>query len=403
MGRSKLGALLLACVALSAAGCKRSAAEEKARPTQEVAASAVPHVHFTKLVERKLPPTLETSGTLDADETSEVAASVGGVVTKVAVDVGARVKKGDILVQLDPRDPALRVSAANAQAGQALAKLGIKPGEKFDPEKVPEVVAAKQAMDLAVTDAERTKSLFDNGSISAAQWDQTRTRAEQAKAQYDAAVNGARQAWAALLGAQSQSGLAQKAVADTSIRAPFDGGIAERRISEGEYAQPGRVVVVVVRDRPLRLRIDVPEVDAAKVTVGSEVTLTVAAFPGRVFKGVIKRVAASLKTQSRSLPVEAEIPNDDGVLKPGFFAHAAIDLGGDDVTALLVPRSAVGTSGSASRVFVRSGNRVVERIVAIGREIDGLVEVRGALQPTDEIATDSLDALSDGAEIQLAQ
>jgi RND family efflux transporter MFP subunit len=257
-------------------------------------------------------------------------------------------------------------------------------------------------MDLAVTDADRTKPLFENGSISAAQWDETRTRAEQAKAQYDAALNGARQAWAALLGAQSQAGLAQKAVADTAIRAPFDGGIAEKRISEGEYANPGRVVMVVVRDRPLRLRIDVPEVDSAKVAVGREVTLTVAAYPGRVFKGKIARVGASLASQSRSLPVEAEIANDDGALKPGFFAHASIDLGGADETTLLVPRAAIGSSGSASRVFVRSGNRVVERIVTLGREIDGLVEIHGALTPNDEIATDSLDALSDGAEIQVA-
>lgn len=386
---------------LLAAACKKPQADT-AKPAVEEQV-AVPTVRFQKIVSRKLPPTVDASGTLAADETSEVASPGPGVVVKVEVDVGSRVKKGDVLVQIDPRDPSLKVQAANAATSQALARLGIKAGQPFDANKVADVRAAKEAMDLAVADAERTKSLVESGSVSQATWDQARTRAEQARAQYDAALNGAQQAYAALLAAQAQAGQAQKAMSDTAIRAPFDGAVAERRISPGEYASTGRVVAVLVRDNPLRLRLEVPEADAGRVQVGQEVLVTVASAPGKPFHGQVKRVGASVKQQSRALPVEAEVPNDDGRLKPGFFARAQILLSGGEATALLVPRAAVGTTGSASRVFVRAGSRVVERLVTVGREVDGLVEIRGTVAAGDEVAVESIDKLADGAEIKVAQ
>lgn len=399
--RGALALLAVAALALACApGCKKPAPPGGAQPAADSIANAAIETQLVKIVSRKVPATLEASGTLVADETSEVAAATGGIVTKVLVDVGSRVKKGDALVELDRREPSLRGAAASAQAAQAQARLGIKKGEKFEPEKMAEVRAAKEAMDLAVSDATRTKALFESGGVPQATWDQVRSRAEQAKAQYDTAINGAQQAWAGLLAAQAQAGLAGKAVADATVRAPFDGAVAERRISTGEFAPMGRVVAVVVRDNPLRIKIDIPESDVARVAIGKDVLVSVATYPGRVFKGVVQRIGASVKAQSRTLPVEAQVPNDDGALKPGMFARAEIATGSGEEDALLVPRAAIGTSGTASRVFLRSGSRVVERIVTVGREVDGLVEIRGTLAAGDEVATVAVDRLSDGAEIQ---
>ena len=394
----------LALLLSFAPACAKKGAEQKAKPAETAAtAEPTPSVKFAKVNERKLSPTLELTGTLAADETSEVAAATAGIVTKVEIDVGTRVKKGDVLVQLDSRDPALRAQAADASAAQAMAKLGVKSGQKFDANNVAEVRAAKESMDLAVSEADRTKKLYEGGSIAASQWDQARSRAEQARAQYEAALNGAMQGWSGLAAAQSQANLARKSVADTSIRAPFDGAVAERRASVGEFAPMGKVVAVVVRDETLRLRIDVPETDASKVTEGKEVTLTVAAHPGKTFKGIVKRVGASLKAQSRTLPIEAEVANADGLLKPGYFARAYVELGEGGTNALFVPRAAVGSSGSASRIFVRSGNRVVERIVTLGREIDGEIEVRGSnIGPNDEVAIERVDLLHDGVDVTVA-
>jgi RND family efflux transporter MFP subunit len=402
--------LIVAIAALSLvpalASCKRAGADaDKAQPAAAAEAApptpAIP-VRFAKIAERKLSPTFEASGTLVADETSEVASQGTGVVVKVEVDVGSRVKKGDVLVRLDSRDASLRLAQANAAALQASSRLGLKKGQAFDAKNTAEVRAAKEAMDLAVADAERTKTVFDAGGVPQATWDQARARAEQARAQYEAALNGTESAWAGLAAAQAQAGLAQKAASDMLIRAPFEGAVAERRVTEGEFAPMGKVVAVVVRDHTLRLKLDIPEADVGKIQIGKDVSVSVAAYPGRVFHGVIKRMGASVKAQSRALPVEAEIPNQDFALKPGFFARAQIALGGAEQLGLLVPRSAVGTTGTATRVFVRAGNRVVERIVTVGREVEGLVEVRGALQATDEVAVENVEKLSDGAEIQAA-
>ncbi len=162
----------------------------------------------------------------------------------------------------------------------------------------------------------------------------------------------------------------------------------------------GRVVAVVVHDNPLRLKIEVPEAEVAHVSEGKEVLVTVATYPGKVFKGIVKRVGASVKVQSRTLPIEAEVPNEDGGLRPGTFARAEIAIAGEDEDAILVPKAAVGSSGTASRVFVRSGTRVIERIVTVGREVDGLVEVRGTLAASDEVAISAVDKLADGMEIK---
>lgn len=396
-----LAIALVSIPAASLVGCKRPEAQGKAEATAQAEVASIPGAHFAKITERTLPATLEASGTLAADEMSEVASPGSGVCTSVEIDVGSHVKKGDPLVHLDGRDASLRLAQANAAAAQAQARLGTKPGERFDPAATSEVRSAKEAMDLAVADAARTKSLFDSGGVAQAAWDQAKARAEQARAQYDGAVNGAQQAWAGLAAAQASANLAQKASADTVVRAPFDGAVAERRISAGEFAQMGRVVAVVVRDNPLRFRVDIPESDSGKVAEGKDVTITVASFPGRVFHGKVKRIGASMKAQSRALPIEIEVPNDEGSLKPGSFARAQISLGAGDAPALFVPRSAIGTSGSASRVFVRVGNRVSERIVSIGREVDGLTEVKGTLAATDEIAVDAVDKLSDGAEVKV--
>ncbi|WP_231864747.1 MULTISPECIES: efflux RND transporter periplasmic adaptor subunit [Sorangium] len=388
-------------------GCRRPEADAQPSPARDTAAPRQkPAVRFGKVTVRPLAQTLDISGTLVADETSEAATQVGGLVVSVAVDVGARVKKGDPLVVLDARNVALQSQAASAAVAQARAKLALQDGASpkgIDPDQVPEVRAAKQSMELAKSEAERVKQLYDQGAVPQSTWDAARTQAQNAAAQYEAAVNGIRATVAALTSAQAQAGLASKAVSDTTVRAPFDGAIAEKRISVGEYASPGRVVAVVVRDNPLRLRIDVPEADIAHIEVGKPVSVSVAAFPDRLFPGVVKRIGASLKASSRTLPVEAEFDNSEGKLRPGLFAQGQLTLTGESRTAILVPESAVGTSGTSARVFVKSGDRVTERLVKPGRKVEDLVEVVGPLSEGDEVAIDKVSELADGIEVAAAQ
>ncbi|MBI5607312.1 MAG: efflux RND transporter periplasmic adaptor subunit [Deltaproteobacteria bacterium] len=356
-------------------------------------------VAVTAAVRQMLPQTLELSGSLAADQTSEVAAPAPGIVGEVLIDVGSRVQKGDVLVRIDKRDATMRLSQASAATQQAYARLGLRPGDAFAAGKVPEVQAAREALQLAETEAKRAKALVEGGSAPQAQLDAAKTRLEQARAQVDAAVNGANQAWAGLHAAKAAQDLSEKAASDTEVRAPFDGVITERRVNPGEYAQAGRVVAVLVCDRPLRLKFDVPEQYAARVRPGAEVLVTVTAYPEERFAGAVKRIAGALRPAARTLPVEAELPNSDGRLKPGFFATLLLLVGGEPQPAVLVPKAAIGSSGSAERVFVIDGGRAVEHVVAVGRTWNGLVEVRGAVKAGELVAVSAIDQLSDGAKV----
>ncbi len=322
--RARLPICAILIASTAAVGCNKGASAKPVEETESKAAAplaATPRdVEFKPVTMRKVPRSLQVSGSLDPDERSEVAAQTAGTVLRVLADVGTRVRAGEALVVLDPSTP--RLQAASAKAGVA----------------------------------------------------------------------------------QAQEDLALKALTDTTIKAPFAGAVVERRIAPGEFAAPGRAVVVLVKDNPLRFRFDVPENDVAGIKVGQPVALEVAASPGKTFPAVVKRVGASLKTQSRTLPVEAEAPNDSGDLKPGLFARASVELGGDPEPITLVPPEALGSSGASARVFVKKGDVVHEvLVVSTGRRFDGLEEVRGALAANDQVAVTKVADLRDGTPIVSAK
>lgn len=307
---------ILALTTLSALGCDKAASEApSAEP--ESAASNVIATRFEKVSIQDLAPMLELTGTLDAEQRSEVAAQTTGVVSEVNIEPGQRVKKGDVLVVLDTREAALRAASAVANADRERARLGLDGAGGFDPSKVPDVVAAQEAVDFAQRDYDRTKALFESGAVSPAELDRASTALTRAKAQLDAAKNGVAQSEASLRAAQTQAGLSQKELADTRVVAPFDGAIVDKRVAPGEFAPLGRVVATLVDDNPLRLRVDVPETDLAGVKVGSSVEISVDAFPDRRFAGTISRLGAALDPASRTFPSRRPSPMTTARSSPG--------------------------------------------------------------------------------------
>jgi multidrug efflux pump subunit AcrA (membrane-fusion protein) len=133
--------------------------------------------------------------------------------------------------------------------------------------------------------------------------------------------------------------------------------------------------------------------------VGGAIEVRVAAHPDKIFSGQVKRLGASIKAATRTMPVEAEIPNSDRLLKPGFFARGTVQLAGELQPVLLVPKAALVATTGGSRVFVRSGDKVEERLLATGASRGDLVEVTGRLSPGDEIAIENVSALADGVAI----
>jgi RND family efflux transporter MFP subunit len=158
-------------------------------------------------------------------------------------------------------------------------------------------------------------------------------------------------------------------------------------------------VAVVVRVNPLRVQLTIPEQFVSGVAVGQPVGFVVDAYPGRQFEGKVQYISPSLQADQRALTVEAVVPNANGELKPGLFATALMEQPAR-TPGIVVPTTAVLTSGGTSRVFVIAGDRAEERIVTIGQTVGDTVEITKGLKAGERVATKSVAQLTDGVKVQ---
>ncbi|MBI5496776.1 MAG: efflux RND transporter periplasmic adaptor subunit [Deltaproteobacteria bacterium] len=402
---------ILLPIVLSLLACQRPPEAPTGPARGEVARrlEGLPRVPVaTSAVEQQeLSRTLELTGSLQAEDQSNVATVLPGVVADTPVDVGDVVKKGDALLRLDDRDARLRLLAAQAGLMQARARLNLpledpadgQPRPQVAVESLPEIRMAQAGVESARLDLERNRKLYDEKAVSQQMMDLSRLKMDQAQAGLDQARNGILQAMAGLANAEAQVQMARKAVADMTVRAPFHGAVVRRNVSVGEYAAPQAPVVQLVRSDVLRLLLDVPESAVTTVMPGLDVEVSVQGLGGVTVRGKVARVAPAVDGVTRSLRVEARVDNKDGRLRPGMFATAKTLLPARDL-ALFVPREAVITQSGTSRVFVVRGDHVEERIVVLGEARDTAVEVRGPLKPGDRVVVKNVDKLVDGAPVE---
>jgi RND family efflux transporter MFP subunit len=387
--------LTLPVLVAAAAGCGTGV---KGESTPAGAAAPPKAISTTAAIERPIRRFLEVTGTLAPQEEAEVAAEVQGRVIATPVERGTRVADGDALIRIASAEMEAQAAEADANAAQIVGRLGLADGSEFQVDGVPEVANARANLELAEGDFDRAKMLFDRKLLSKADFDQRSAQAEVARRQYDIARNGAMQQYQALLGARARVSLAKKALADTVVRSPFAGVVGQRLVSVGDYVARGTKVASVLRTNPLRVNLTVPQQYSAEVAVGRPVLLEVDAAPGKQFQGQVRYVSPALQADSRTLIVEALVPNDAGMLKPGSFATARIEQASER-PAVLVPAAAVRTVSGTSRVYVISGERAEERIVTLGQTVDDLVEISTGIKAGEQVATNNVDTLVDGAPI----
>ena len=154
----------------------------------------------------------------------------------------------------------------------------------------------------------------------------------------------------------------------------------------------------MLRTNPLRVQLTVPEQYSAGVAVGRSVSFEVDASPGQKFTGQVRYVSPALEANSRTLVVEAVVPNDSGALKPGAFATALIEQANRS-PGVLTPAAAVRTVAGTSRVFVVAGDKAEERIVTIGQPLGDLVEISSGLKAGEKVATSNVTQLADGVQV----
>jgi multidrug efflux pump subunit AcrA (membrane-fusion protein) len=418
-----------ALLTITAVAVLTSACSSKQAVAPVSAAEAKPvAVSMAMALSREVPADFEETGTFMADEVSDIAPPVAGRVIATPVDVGAQVKAGQVICELDHRDAELRLQQMRAQmeestasVRQARSRIGLKDGV-FDPEKVPEVAAAlanyqsaQAQAKLAGADAQRYANLVATGDVSRSAYEKARTAQETAEAQanaskqqYEAAANGARQSFevvstsqASLEGMKAQVALAEKALADTTIRAPFDGFITARPVAAGEYVALTNKIATVVRIGSLKLELQTPEQRASQAHLGDAVIAHVSAYPEREFPGRVSAINQSVDPNSRVFILVARFENPDTSLKPGMFATARVRLPGA-MKGIFIPKQAVirDKTTDSNQVFAIQNGHSRLRVVSVGETQGDMTRVLSGVAEGETVATSNQIDLYDGAVIE---
>ena len=326
--------------------------------------------------EGRLARTVEVSGTLAADEQAQLGFKVAGRLERMLVDIGSPVRKGQVVARLSPTDFELRVRQAETALQQARSQLGLPANgtsEAVDPEQTAGVKQAAATLKAAQLTRDRMTKLFDEKLIPQSDLDAAEAALGVADGRYQEAVETARTRQGLLSQRKSELEIARQQLADSVLTAPFDGAIRERLVSPGNYLAAGTTVAVLVRMHPLRLKLAVPEREAAGIRIGQPVDLTVEGEPGK-HAGRVARISPAISEDNRTLMVEAEVPNADNGLRPGSFARAGIVIQAGD-TAVLVPASSVVTFAGIEKVIGVKDGKAVEKRVRTGRHAGDRIEI----------------------------
>lgn len=387
-------ALILGGVACGPGARQTSPPPKKPTPVQVQVARAE-----TRLLDRAI----SVTGSLLADETLTVVSEVAGKLESVRFDFGQNVRKGDVLAQIERTEYELQLARSKAALAQALARLGLDPAQA---QQKPETTPAMRQMLAQLEDArfkfENAKKLVATGDISRERFSELEKAYQARLAAYEATQDEMRTGWASVEALRAEVRLAEKRLADTTIRAPFDATVSERKAAAGQYIKENTPILTMVKAHPLRLRLEVPETASGVVRPGTALEFTTDAVPGAQFRATVQHLNPAINEQSRMLVVEARLSSPDPRLRPGMFAQVRLILE-RGVAAVMVPQQAVYSVAGLTKVFVVRGGKVVECRVPPGRVVDGLMEVPSeAIRQGEQVVVGNLAQLIDGQEVQIA-
>ena len=321
---------------------------------------------------------LTVVGNLIGETTVSVAPRAAGRLQDISVRLGDRVTRGQRIAKIE--DFELVEQIKQQEAGQQVAQATIRQREAD--------------LALAKTNVERARSLFEREIQSKQILDDNEARYQSAQAQLDLARAQAQQSKARLDELQIN-------LSNTIITSPVDGFIARRLVDPGASVGQNAPVVEVVDISRVRLIANVVEKDLKQLEAGDRTRVEVDAFPGETFTGRIARVSPVLDPQTRTAPIEVEIPNPTSRLKPGMYARVSITLDTQE-DALVVPATALVDLGGRRGVFLPLGGAAVFRMVQVGTEQQDIVQVVSGLTEGAEVITTGSGALRDGDRIVVA-
>jgi membrane fusion protein (multidrug efflux system) len=304
-------------------------------------------VHIAVLETERLADKISSVGTILPNERIDVRTEMSGRVREIHFKEGARMKKGDLLVKIDDRELA-------AQLARAKSELAIAHKEN-----------------------ERQTELYQQKVSS--------------QREYDTATNN--------LGvAQAEFDLISVQINKTDIRAPFDGVVGLRNVSEGEFITPTTLITTLLEDHPVKIDFTVPERFAGSIKKGDIVNFTVEG-SSRDFNATVYALESIIDPETRSLGVRATSPNTDGALVPGAFAEVQVLMPERD--AVTVPSFALVPELRGQRVFLYHGGKASPVSVKTGLRTEDRVEITSGVAAGDTLITSGILQLKPGAPVTI--
>ena len=288
-------------------------------------------------------------GTANANESIEVTSRISSVITEINFEEGQRVKTGDLLVALDNREIRANLAMSEASLKQKRSQF------------------------------ERSRTLGTTRVVSEAELEELEAGVLMAEAE----VRGA-----------------QARLADSYVRAPFDGTVGLRRISPGDLVGPDTVITTLDDTDTIKLEFTIPEAFLGTVDRGVEIQASTNVYPGQAFAGTVSNVDSRIDPVTRSVAVIARLPNPNQLLKPGMFLTVELRRARDNV--LLIPEEAIMPRQGRQYVFVIEEGRAVEKQVELGSRAPGMAEVRSGLSPGDVVITEGTQKVRDGIPVRIA-
>jgi multidrug efflux pump subunit AcrA (membrane-fusion protein) len=399
-----IGGLLGAVVIVAGTGFWRYA-HNSAQPQREPApktAETEPVIVQAKLPERtELARQVGLPGSIEALEQVTLYAKTAGYLKWIKVDIGDRVRKGQILAEIDAPEMVPEYKAAEAEVERAAANL---TSARADLER------ANAELELKKITYERLKRIRDEDRDVMPQ-----QQVDEAKAQFDVARSLVNVAESKIKVAQGEIARAKASVARlealmeyTKILAPFGGVVTKRHVDPGALIQQASSqtnvtpVVTVARVDTLRIFVDVPEPDVPFIKKGVPVTLTVDALPGKTYSGACARFTTELDPKTRTMRTEIDIPNRDGLLRPGMFGRVSLGLERRK-DALTVPASALLTEGGKTYVYIVENGRARRMEVRTGFDDGVRVEVTGGLTGGEQVIVVGQGSVKDSAPVKVSR
>jgi RND family efflux transporter MFP subunit len=347
-------------ILMSALSCGK-AKDEKQKDAQKQAAEQVISINTAKVEGRSIKRVVETAGTLMPWDEVVISSEIGGTIEEMLVDMGDKVSKGAVLLRLDQREARLNYEIAQKTLDRNNALL-----------------------QDARNNLKRSKELFDKGIISSSERDNIQTQHDIADAQ----------------AAQSESALAlaKKRLEDTVITAPITGEIKKRSASKGETIKDKTPLFTVVNADQLKFYGTIPEKFSPQIRVGQAINIQVDAYGDKVFSGRIERVSPAIDLDTRTLAIEAKIPNPKSLLKAGFFAKGIVATVTES-NVPFVPEAAIYSSLGITKLFVIADGIAKEKNIKLGIKEGSMVEVANDIKAGDIVAVTNLNQLYDGAKV----